>query len=155
PFFAGRDDVPSLDEGRYKVPHFDAKGEADELFTKYGVPTTFLRTTFYFEAFVGGMEPRRNQDGKLAITMPMAGERPSGVPSEDIGRTAFAILNRPDLIGDTVSIAGDHLTGHEYAAALTGAIGEEVVYEPLPWEQYRELPFPLAKEISNMFQFYA
>jgi len=155
PFFAGRDDVPSLDDGRYKVPHFDAKGEADELFTKYGVPTTFLRTTFYFEAFINGMEPTRNSGGKLAITMPMADQRLSGVASEDIGRTAFAILRRPELIGETVSIAGDHLTGHEYAAALTSVLGEEVVYEPLPWDQYRTLPFPLAIEFSNMFQFYA
>jgi uncharacterized protein YbjT (DUF2867 family) len=85
----------------------------------------------------------------------MADRRLSGVASEDIGRTAFAILKRPDLIGETVSIAGDHLTGHEYAAALTAVLGEEVVYEPLPWEQYRELPFPLAIEFSNMFQFYA
>ena len=155
PFFAGRDDVPSLDDGRYKVPHFDAKGEADELFTKYGVPTTFLRTTFYFEAFLSGMPPARGADGKLAITLPMGDRRLSGLASEDIGRTAFAILKRPDLIGQTVSIAGDHLTGNEYAAALSEALGEEVVYTPLTWEQYRDLPFPLAIELSNMFQFYA
>ena len=54
-----------------------------------------------------------------------------------------------------MSIAGDHLTGEEYAAALTDALGEEVVYQPLPWDQFRELPFPTAVEIANMFQFYA
>jgi len=155
PFFAERDDVPSLDDGRYKVPHFDAKGEADALFTQYGVPTTFLRTTFYFEAFLSGMPPARGADGKLAITLPMADQRLSGIASEDIGRSALAIFKRPDLIGETVSIAGDHLTGKEYAAALSAALGEEVVYQPLPWEQYRELPFPIAVEVSNMFQFYA
>ena len=155
PFFDGRDDVPSLDDGRYKVPHFDAKGEADEIFTKYGVPATFLRTTFYFDAFLNAMPPTRNADGKLTITLPMADQRLAGVASDDIGRTAFAILKRPELIGETVSIAGDHLTGREYAAALTEALGEEVVYTPLTWEQYRDLPFPLAIEFSNMFQFYA
>jgi uncharacterized protein YbjT (DUF2867 family) len=155
PFFEGRDDVPSVDDGRYKVPHFDAKGEADELFTKYGVPTTFLRTTFYFEAFISGVEPTRNADGKLALTVPMGDQPLSGVASDDIGRTALAILKRPDLIGETVSIAGDHLTGEEYAAGLSEAIGEEVVYEPLTWEQFRELPFPVAVEMSNRFQFYA
>jgi len=154
-FFGDRDDVPGLDDGRYKVPHFDAKGEADALFTQYGVPTTNFRTTFYFEAFVSGMEPTRDTDGVLAITMPMADKPLSGIASDDIGRTALAVFTRPDLIGTTISIAGDHLTGDEYAAALTEALGEKVAYRPLPWPQYRALPFPLATEISNMFQFYA
>ena len=155
PFFAGRDDVPSLDDGRYKVPHFDAKGEADELFTKYGVPTTFLRTTFYFDAFVTALPPTRNADGTLTITLPMGEQRLSGIASDDIGRSAFAILKRPDLIGQTVSVAGDHLTGHEYAAALTKALGEQVTYYAPTFEEYRTYPFPMAVEMANMFQFYA
>ena len=106
-------------------------------------------------AFISGMEPTRVEDGTLTITMPMADKPLSGIASEDIGRTALAVLKRPDLIGATISIAGDHLTGSEYAAALTEALGEEVAYRPLPWEQYRALPFPLAVEFSNMFQFYA
>ncbi|MGW5195532.1 NmrA/HSCARG family protein [Kribbella sp. NPDC004138] len=153
-FFAGRDDVPSLDDGRYKVPHFDAKGEADELFTKYGVPTTFLRTTFYFDAFTTTMPPARNADGVLTITFPMGDQRLSGVASDDIGRSALAVFKHPDLIGDTVSIAGDHLTGDEYAAALTDAIGEQVVYHAPTLEEYRTYPFPMAVEMGNMFQFY-
>jgi uncharacterized protein YbjT (DUF2867 family) len=154
PFFAGRNDVPSLDDGRYKVPHFDAKGEADELFTKYGVPTTFLRTTFYFDAFVTAMAPARNADGTLTISFPMGEQRLSGVATDDIGRSALAILKRPDLIGQTVSIAGDHLTGAEYAAALSEALGEKVVYHAPTVEEYRDYPFPLAVEMGNMFQFY-
>jgi uncharacterized protein YbjT (DUF2867 family) len=156
PFFGDRDDVPSLDDGRYKVPHFDAKGEADALFTKYAVPTTLLRTTFYFDAFISGMEPTRGADGKLTISMPMADKPLSGIASDDIGRTALAIFQRgPEHLGATISIAGDHLTGPQYAAALTEALGEQVTYQPLTWDQYRALPFPLAIEFSNMFQFYA
>ncbi|WP_410790516.1 NmrA/HSCARG family protein [Kribbella sp. C-35] len=154
-FFGERDDVPSLDDGRYKVPHFDAKGEADELFTKYGVPTTFLRTTFYFDAFVTAMPPTRNADGTLTITLPMGDQRLSGIATDDIGRSAFAILKRPDLIGQTISVAGDHLTGHEYAAALTKALGEKVTYHSPTLDEYREYPFPMAVEMANMFQFYA
>ncbi|TCC34717.1 NmrA/HSCARG family protein [Kribbella sindirgiensis] len=155
PFFAGRDDVPSLDDGRYKVPHFDAKGEADELFTKYGVPTTFLRTTFYFDAFATAMAPTRTADGTLTITLPMGDQRLSGIAVDDIGRSALAILKRPDLIGATIGIAGDHLTGHQYAEALTEALGEKVAYHSPTLEEYREYPFPMAVEMANMFQFYA
>src|SRR5574342_1115827 len=40
--------MPTL-QGKYKVPHFDAKGEANNIFRKLGVPTTFLLTSFYYD----------------------------------------------------------------------------------------------------------
>jgi uncharacterized protein YbjT (DUF2867 family) len=40
------DRMPTL-MGKYKVPHFDAKGEANHVFADLGVPTTFLLTSFY------------------------------------------------------------------------------------------------------------
>src|SRR6185369_1561884 len=36
--------MPTL-MGKYKVPHFDTKGEANHLFTAAGVPTTMLLTS--------------------------------------------------------------------------------------------------------------
>ena len=41
------DRMPTLME-RYKVPHFDAKGESNILFSKLGLPTTFLFTSLTF-----------------------------------------------------------------------------------------------------------
>jgi hypothetical protein len=38
--------MPTLQE-KYKVPDFDTKGEADQLFADAGVPTTYLLATFY------------------------------------------------------------------------------------------------------------
>jgi uncharacterized protein YbjT (DUF2867 family) len=154
--FFGTDDsmAPSV-EGGYKVPHFDAKAEANELFTRLGVPTTFLMTTFYFEALkLGGHVTREN--GKLRVTLPIADARMSGVASDDIGRTALGVFKRgTEFIGKTVGVAGSHLTGEEWAAALATALGEEVEYRPISWEEFRAYPFPGAVEISNMFQYYA
>jgi uncharacterized protein YbjT (DUF2867 family) len=155
PHFGDGDRVPNVD-GLYKVPHFDAKGEADELFTKYGVPTTYLRTAFFFEGFASGMGPVRDASGKLVLTLPMADQPLSGIAVDDIGKTALGIFKRgPEFIGQTVSIAGDHLTGDEYAAALTEALGEQVVYQPNTWDDFRRRGFPGAVEMANMFQFYA
>ena len=57
--------MPTL-HGKYKVPHFDGKGESCHFFTDLGVPTTFLLTSFYWDNFVGfGMGPQRGPDGKL------------------------------------------------------------------------------------------
>ncbi|MFE0020879.1 NmrA/HSCARG family protein [Amycolatopsis sp. NPDC059021] len=144
--------VPTLDGDRYTVPHFDAKAEADELFRAEGVPTTFLRTTFFFEGFFRLTAPRREADGHLVLAMPMAHARLSGIAAEDIGKTALGIFRRgEELIGRTISLAGDHLTGEEYATALSEAFGEPVTYRPIGFEQMRAA----SVEIANMFQFYA
>ncbi|MBJ7341112.1 NmrA/HSCARG family protein [Mycolicibacterium sp.] len=154
-FFGSDDDVPDVD-GAYKVPHFDAKAEADALFREYDVPTTFLRTTLFYEGFTDSMGPRRREDGKLVLTLPMADQRLPGIAVADIGRTALGIFRRgAEFIGSTVSIAGDHLTGEQYAAAMGDALGEEVHYQPLGWNEFRAQGFPGAVEMGNMFQYYA
>jgi uncharacterized protein YbjT (DUF2867 family) len=154
-FFGTTETVPTID-GRYKVPHFDAKSEADALFADLEVPTTFLRTTFFFEGMAGGLGPVRGDDGTLILTMPMADQPLAGIAVEDIGRTALGIFKRGnDFVGKTVSIAGDHLTGPQYAAAFADALGETVRYQPLTWDQFRGQPFPTAIEMANMFQYYA
>ena len=148
------DRMPTL-MGKYKVPHFDAKGEADALFTARGIPTTFLRTCFYWDNFIYfGSGPVRGEDGKLAITFPMDDKKLPGIAVEDIGKCAYGIFKKgPELIGETVGIAGEHLTGDQMAAALSEAIGEEVAYNNVSPEMYRSFGFPGAEDLGNMFQF--
>ena len=146
--------MPNL-MGKYKVPHFDAKGEANQLFTDMGVPTTFLLTAFYWDNFIHfGMGPKRSPDGTLAITLPMGEKKLPGIAAEDIGKCAYGIFQRGhELIGKTIGLAGGHLTGTEMAAALTQALGEEVRSNDVSAEVYRSLGFPGAEDLGNMFQF--
>lgn len=148
------DSMPTLMEA-YKVPHFDAKGASDSYFTELGVPVTFLLTSFYWDNFIQfGMGPQKGPDGKYAITLPMDDKRLPGMAAEDIGRTAYGIFQRgPELIGETVGIAGEHLSGTEMAAALGKALGLEVIYNAVPPEVYRSFGFPGAEDLGNMFQF--
>ncbi|WP_408612791.1 NmrA/HSCARG family protein [Glycomyces luteolus] len=157
-----RDSVPLGDDrmptllGRYKVPHFDVKGEANALFTEAGVPTTFLQTTFYWEGFTTYFPPKRQEDGSLVLAMPMGDDKLAGIAAEDIGRTAFGIFKRgKKLVGRTVSIAGEHLTGYEYAEVFSEVLGEPVAYYPVPFDGFRAAGFPAAEELGNMFQYYA
>jgi uncharacterized protein YbjT (DUF2867 family) len=63
--------MPTL-MGQYKVPHFDAKAEADQFFVDAGVPTTFLLTSFYWDNLIYfGMGPKPGPDGRLLWTMPL------------------------------------------------------------------------------------
>jgi uncharacterized protein YbjT (DUF2867 family) len=146
--------MPTL-MGKYKVPHFDAKGEADHLFGDVGVPTTLLLTSFYWENLIYfGAGPKKGPDGKLAITYPMGDKKLPGIAAEDIGKCALTIFKKgPEFIGKTVAIAGEHLTGVQMAAALTKALGQEVRYNDVPPEVYRNFGFPGADDLGNMFQF--
>ncbi|MGW5678293.1 NmrA/HSCARG family protein [Streptomyces sp. NPDC003860] len=150
---SGADRMPLL-EGDYTVPHFDAKAEADGLFTAAGVPTTFLRTAFFYEAFLRGNGPVRGEDGTLALTLPLGGAPLAAIASDDIGRTALGVFRRPELAGGTVSIAGAHHTGAELAELFTTALGEEVAYRPMSLDGYRAAAPFAADEVTNMFAYY-
>ena len=148
------DSMPTLMES-YKVPHFDAKGASNHYFTELELPVTFLITSFYWDNFIHfGMGPQKGPDGKYAITLPMDDKRLPGMAAEDIGRTAYGIFQRgPELIGETVGIAGEHLSGAEMAASIGKALGLEVAYNAVPPEVYRGFGFPGAEDLGNMFQF--
>ena len=146
--------MPTL-MGKYKVPHFDAKGEANQIFMDLKLPTTFLLTSFYWDNLINfGMGPKKNPDGTFAFTMPMGDKKLPGIASVDIGRCAYAIFKRGhEFIGKTVGIAGEHLTGNQMAAALSRALSREIRYNDVPPEAYRALGFPGAEDLGNMFQF--
>ena len=148
------DRMPTLME-KYKVPHFDSKGEANHFFTDLGLPVTFLLTSFYWDNFIHfGMGPQKGPDGKLAITLPMDDKKLPGMAAEDIGKCAYAIFkNGGDYIGKTVGVSGEHLTGAEMAAALSKALGQQVSYNAVPPQVYRGFGFPGAEDLGNMFQF--
>lgn len=146
--------MPTLMQN-YKVPHFDAKGEADAEFTKLGLPATFLLTSFYWDNMISfGMGPKKGPDGRLALTLPMGDKKLPGIAVADIGKCCFSIFKKGrEYIGKTVGVAGEHLTGEEMAAVLTKVLGKPVRYHAVPFDVYRKLGFPGADDLGNMFQF--
>jgi uncharacterized protein YbjT (DUF2867 family) len=148
------DRMPTL-MGKYKVPHFDAKGEADNVFRGLGVPTTFLLTSFYWDNFIHfGMAPRKGTEDKLVLNLPLGDKKLPGIAVDDIGRCAYGIFKRgQELISKTVGIAGEHLTGLEMAEKFSEAFGLEVSFQHVPFDIYRSLDFPGAEDLGNMFQF--
>ena len=101
--------MPMLQE-KYRVPHFDAKAEANALFS--GLPTTFLVTSFYWDnLYMFGLAPKKGDDGALAWTFPMGTAKMAGIAAEDIGKVAYGIFKAGDqYVGKTVGIMGEALT---------------------------------------------
>ena len=150
------DRMPTLME-KYKVPHFDAKGEADKYFSDSGVPYTFLFTSFYWDNFIHfGMGPQKGEDGELAITFPIGKKELPGIAADDIGKCAYGIFKAGDTYKNKiVAIAGEHLTGREMAEIFTEVCGKKVKYNEVEPEIYRNFDFPGADDLGNMFQFNA
>jgi uncharacterized protein YbjT (DUF2867 family) len=144
--------MPTL-MGRYKVPHFDAKGESDQYFN--GLPVTNLLTTFYWDNLIG-MAPKKGPDGTLVFTLPIADKKIAGIVAEDIGKCAYGIFKRgQEFISKTIGIASELLTGTQIAAALATALARPVHYNAVTPAAFRDFGFPGAADLGNMFQFYA
>ncbi len=145
--------MPTL-QGKYKVPHFDGKGEANRFFLDRGLPVTLLNTSFYWDNFIHfGAGPKPGPDGVLALTMPMGDKRLPAMAAEDIGKCALGIFKAGrEFIGKEIGIAGEHLTGQQLAEKLSRALGREVRYHDVPPEVYRGFGFPGADDMGNMFQ---
>lgn len=149
----GDNRIPTL-LGHYKVPHFDAKAESDAYFATLGLPTTYLITSFYWDNFIHfGMGPKPGADGVLDLALPMGTAKLAGIAAEDIGKCAYGIFKRgAPAIGRRLGIAGGFHTGAEMAASLGKALGKPIRYVAVPPDVYRNLGFPAADELGNMFQ---
>ncbi|MCK7526286.1 MAG: hypothetical protein MZV64_56125 [Ignavibacteriales bacterium] len=106
--------MPTLGDGKYKVPHFDGKGESNKYFTEQNLPVTFLNTSFYWDNFIYfGMGPKKGPDGKLALyTSYLERENLQVLLPKILVNRAYGIFkNGSEFIGKTVAITGGNLTG--------------------------------------------
>jgi uncharacterized protein YbjT (DUF2867 family) len=141
--------------GRYNVPHFDAKGEANPFFVRRGVPTTLLHTSWCFENLLRpGNGVRRRADGALAISLPIGERKIPWIAAADIGGCALALFKQgAPRLARSLGIAAEHLSGRELAAHLSQALAEPVHFIAVAPELYRASGAPAAAELANMFQF--
>jgi len=148
--------LPTL-QGKYKVPHFDSKGQVDSVFAREAAPTSYLLAAFYWENFIHfGMGPRAGDDGDLVLALPLGGVKLPGIAAEDIGRCAYGVFRRgTGTVGQRIGIAGEILSGEEMAAKMAAALGRKVNFFDVPFDVYRGMGFPGAEDLGNMFQFQA
>jgi uncharacterized protein YbjT (DUF2867 family) len=142
-------------QGNYRVPHFDAKAEANEYFRD--LPVTYLITSFYWDnLYINKLAPTKDADGVYSWTFPMGNSRLAGIAADDIGRCAYGIFKAGNAyIGKTVGIIGEALTLDEISQKLSKGLGIGAVrYHAVDADAYRRFGFPGAEEFGNMFQVY-
>ena len=148
--------MPTLQD-KYNVPHFDAKGEADAVFVAEQVPVTYLKVAFYWENFIYfGQGPHTSPDGSLVLALPLGGGKLPGIAVGDVGKVVYGIFTTgTSMVGQTVGIAGETLSGPELAAAFETHLGRPVAFYDMPFDDYRALGFPGADDMGNMYQWQA
>jgi uncharacterized protein YbjT (DUF2867 family) len=142
-------------QGKYRVPHFDAKADANAAFA--GLPTTFLVTSFYWDnLYLFGLAPKKDDKGTYSWTFPMGNAKLPGIAAEDIGKTAYGIFKGgQQYIGKTVGIAGESLSFQEMSQKIEKGLGiSPVQFNAVDADVFRGFGFPGADEYGNMFQTY-
>jgi uncharacterized protein YbjT (DUF2867 family) len=141
-------------QGKYRVPHFDAKAEADAAFA--GLPVTYLVTSFYWDnLYMFGLAPKKDDKGVYSWTFPMGDAKLPGIAAEDIGKVAFGIFKAgSEYVGKTVGIAGESLSFQEMSKKLETIGIAPVQFNAVDANLFRSFGFPGADEYGNMFQVY-
>jgi uncharacterized protein YbjT (DUF2867 family) len=142
--------------GKYKCPHTDSKGQIDPVFTDLGLPVTFLLTCFYWDNFYKyGWGPKKGEKGTYTLTFPIGKAKIPGIAVEDIGKCSYGIFKKgAGLIGRKIGIAGEHLSGFEMADKCSAALGITCTFSAPSPDTYRNLGFPGADDLGNMFQIF-
>ena len=145
--------MPMLQD-KYRVPHFDAKAEANAYFS--GLPVTYLVTSFYWDnLYAFGMGPKKGHDGVYTWAFPMGNRRLAGIAVEDIGKAAYGIFKVGQrYLNQTVGIVGENLTFDEMSEKLSKGLNIPIKYNAVEADVYRGFGFPGADELGNMFQVY-
>jgi uncharacterized protein YbjT (DUF2867 family) len=146
--------MPILQQ-KYRVPHFDAKADANAAFS--ALPTTLLVTSFYWDnLYLFGLAPKKDDKGVYSWTFPMGTAKLPGIAAEDIGKAALGIFKGGDqYIGKTVGIAGESLSFQEMSDKLSKGLDiSPVQFNAVDADLFRSFGFPGADEYGNMFQTY-
>jgi len=139
--------------GKYKVPT-STRRRGEQGVYRAGRPddvpahVVLLDNLIYF-----GMGRRRDLTASSRSPCRWAVQSLRASPQRTSANAPTAFSSAAEMIGKTVGIAGDHLTGEQMATALGKALGKPVGYNAVTPEAYRGFGFP-AEDLGNMFQFY-
>jgi uncharacterized protein YbjT (DUF2867 family) len=146
-------DYQKLSGGKFPTPHCDLKAALQRYAISLCLPATFIHTAFYYENFIHFFPLKPMPDGAYHFGFPQGDTRLAMVSVEDVGGIVAKVFLYPkEYIGRVVGAVGAHDTCAAYAEIMTRVLGEKVVYDYIPYEQYAALNFPGADELANMFE---
>ena len=132
------------------LPHFESKWQIEQHIVPSGLSCTILRPAFFMQNWFSFMrEPILN--GTLPLPLnPQT--RLQQISTEDIGAFAAMAFEHPSKwTGRTIELAGEELTMLRTAELLTRALGRNVKYVQVPWDQFRQ---SAGDEMAKMYRWF-
>ncbi|KAL4879868.1 hypothetical protein BJY04DRAFT_228793 [Aspergillus karnatakaensis] len=155
---------PCSADSEYRVPHFDAKADADEYIISQlpdlAAKTTFLWATVRAENLTDPlMTPTLiKSSGKYGWVLPIGADTPIttiGPLRKNVGMFVEAILKRPEVSKGRYVLAGiETLTVEELLQRWGKITGKPTVHIPTSLEVYDQLYPGWGAEIGVMLQFW-
>ncbi len=142
--------VGSADQ-RTGIPHFESKFQIEEHVRSLDLPYSIIRPVFFMNNWESDMLKNMVHGGTLA--QPLSPEtRLQQIDVDDVGAFARLAFSNPDKwIGRELDIAGDDPTMLELAAAFSEALGKEVKYYQVPWDDFRA---QAGEEYTDMYRWF-
>jgi uncharacterized protein YbjT (DUF2867 family) len=130
------------------IPHFDNKFRIEQTVKKLAFPShAIIRPVFFMDNL---LSPNFLNGDKL-VTALKPTTKLQMIASDDIGRFAADAFVRADKWKSVeLDIAGDAATMPEAAAALSGALGRTVTYQPMPIEAVRQY----SQDVAAMLEWF-
>jgi uncharacterized protein YbjT (DUF2867 family) len=131
------------------IPHFESKWEIEQHLASIRLPHTVLRPVFFYFNYEA-MRPSLNQ-GVLA--MPLATDtKLCQVSEDDYGRIVAMVFEDPEtFLGRQLDVASSEPTMHEVADIFTRVLERPVLYQQIPWDQFKK---QAGDEIAQMYQWF-
>jgi len=136
--------------------HFENKKVIFDHIVKLGVPYSVVSYAAYYENLFSYFPPQKNANGEYVLGFPMLSTPFDLICVSDAGEVTHQVFLRPDeFMGQWIYLASDSATVEEYANILTKKFpGKKFVASNITPEQFAQFPFPGAKDLAVMFQFY-
>ena len=142
--------VGSADEST-GIPHFDSKYQIEQHIHSLDLPTSIIRPVFFMNNWESDMLKNMVLGGTLA--QPLSPDsRLQQIDVDDVGAFARLAFENPDKwIGRELDIAGDDPTMLELTEAFSEALGQEVNYYQVPWDDFRS---QAGEEYADMYRWF-
>ncbi|EGG18715.1 NmrA-like protein [Cavenderia fasciculata] len=151
-----------ISNGTLPVTHFDQKDEI-KVYAEFqasknptSLTVSFVYIPFYYQNFETFFAPKKSEDGQsYSITIPFNPKIPIAMADvTDVGAIVSAILENKTKYANA-SIPFCHTVSmNDIIQSLSKFYGFDIQYNYIPPQVFGTFPFPNAKEMGNMFQFY-